>query len=95
MRIDLEPIGIIKKSGQYSKILIYSKFEQIVKNLIKKIDEGKEKRQKLLVILKNKNPNDGHQIQISNTTIINREGNIFKVDKIDANGEPIIDIRCL
>ena len=95
MRIDLEPIGIVKNSGQHSEILIYSEFEQIVNNLIEKIDERKEKQQKLLVVLNNKNSKDVHQIQISNTTIINRNGNVFRVDNIDANGEPIIDIRCL
>ena len=37
MRIHLEPIGIIKKAGKYSEIMIYSDFEQVVKNVISKI----------------------------------------------------------
>ena len=34
MQINLKPIGVIKKSGKNSEILIYSEFEQVIRNML-------------------------------------------------------------
>ena len=39
MHLNLEPIGIIKKVANKSEILIYSDFEQVIKNIVSKIEE--------------------------------------------------------
>lgn len=93
MRIHLEPIGIIKKAGKYSEIMIYSDFEQVVKNVISKI--GTEiSGQKLLIVHKNRSSDgDGHQVQITKADLIERVGNILKVGNIDASEDSVIDVR--
>jgi tRNA (Thr-GGU) A37 N-methylase len=93
MRIHLEPIGIIKKAGKYSEIMIYSDFEQVVKNVISKI--GTEiSGQKLLIVHKNRSSDgDGHQVQITKADLIERVGNILKVGNIDAYEDSVIDVR--
>ena len=55
MHLSLEPIGIITKVANKSEILIYSDFEQVIRNIASKIGEGAEKGQKLLVIHKSNN----------------------------------------
>ncbi|OPY16000.1 MAG: hypothetical protein A4E23_01877 [Methanomethylovorans sp. PtaU1.Bin073] len=93
MRIHLEPIGIIKKAGKYSEIMIYSDFEQVVKNVISKI--GTEiSGQKLLIVHKNRSSDgDGHQVQVTKADLIERVGNILKVGSIDASEDSVIDVR--
>lgn len=95
MRIHLEPIGIIKKAGNYSEIMIYSDFEKIVRNVT--TNAGNEiNGQKILVVHKNNNNNneDVHQVQISRTDLIERVGNILKVGVINAADDSVIDV-CL
>ncbi|MGB3908353.1 MAG: hypothetical protein WBL02_07975 [Methanomethylovorans sp.] len=93
MRIHLEPIGIIKKAGKYSEIMIYSDFEQIVKNVISKI--GNEiNGQKLLIVHKSRGSDEnGHQVQITKADLVERIGNILKIGKIDASDDSVIDVR--
>ncbi|MEZ5335767.1 MAG: hypothetical protein R2741_11290 [Methanolobus sp.] len=93
MRINLEPIGIIKKAGKCSEILIYSDFEQLVKNVMSKLGKNNDDQHSLVVIHKNKNSNDLHQVEITKTQFIERVGNILKVAKIDANDDSVIDVR--
>lgn len=93
MRIHLEPIGIIKKAGKYSEIMIYSDFEQVIKNVISKI--GNEiSGQKLLIVHKNRSSDgDGHQVQITKVDFVERVGNILKIGKIDASDDSVIDVQ--
>jgi hypothetical protein len=93
MRINLEPIGIIKKAGKCSEILIYSDFEQLVKNMMSKLGKNDDDQHNLVIIHKNKDPNDLHQVKVTKTHFIDRVGNILKVGKIDANDDSVIDVR--
>lgn len=93
MRINLEPVGIIKKAGKCSEILIYSEFEQLIKNIATKLGKNDFKELNLLVVHKNKDNNDIHQVQITKTNLIDRVGNILRVGKIDANDDSVIDVR--
>ncbi|NPE30201.1 hypothetical protein HNV12_20045 [Methanococcoides sp. SA1] len=93
MRINLEPIGIIKKAGKYSEILIYSEFEQIVKNLVSMVGKGSVGGQELLVVHKNYTSSDGHQVEVTKTEVFERDGNVLKVGKMNANDDSVIDIR--
>ncbi|MBP2030649.1 tRNA (Thr-GGU) A37 N-methylase [Methanohalophilus levihalophilus] len=93
MRIDLEPIGIIKKSGKNSEILIYSEFEQVVKSLVSKLGKTSLKGKDVLVVHKSRNTDDVHQVEISRAKVIGRVGNILKIGKINANDDSVIDIR--
>ncbi|MFP4654654.1 MAG: hypothetical protein ACLFMM_03090 [Methanohalobium sp.] len=93
MRITLEPIGIIKKNGWYSEILIYSDFEQIIKNVFSKLSLGSGSDNKLLIVHKNNYQNNGHQVQVSRVHMVERAGNVLKVDKIYDGNDSIIDIQ--
>lgn len=96
MRLSLEPIGIIKRAANKSEILIYSDFEQVIRSIVSKIGDGAEIGQKLLVIHKNnsKGPEDGHQVQVTKTTLLERKGNLLTVSKIiDATEDSVIDVR--
>ena len=93
IHINIEPIGIIKKAGKYSEILIYSDFEQIVKNTVSQLGKNIESSQNLLIIHKNNDQNDGHQVQVTKTALIKRAGNVLKVGKIEANEDSVIDVR--
>ena len=93
IHINIEPIGIIKKAGKYTEILIYSDFEQVVKNTIYKLGKSVGSGQKLLIIHKNNDQNDGHQVQVTKTALIERVGNVLKVKKINANDDSVIDVR--
>ena len=93
MRINLEPIGIIKKSGKNSEILIYSDFEQIIKNMVSRLGNVPIEGQDVLVVHKNRNADDGHQVQVTKTTMLNRVGNIIKVGKINGHDDSVIDVR--
>ncbi|MDG6243901.1 MAG: hypothetical protein QCH31_05860 [Methanolobus sp.] len=93
MRINLEPIGIIKKAGKCSEILIYSDFEQLVKNMMSKLSKNGNDQHNLVIIHKNKDASDLHQVQITKTHLIDRVGNILRVGKIDANDDSVIDVR--
>ena len=93
MRINLEPIGIIKKAGKHSEILIYSEFEQIIKNLVSMVGKGSVDGQELLVVHKNYASSDGHQVEVTRTEVVERDGNVLKVGKMNANDDSVIDIR--
>lgn len=96
MHLNLEPIGIIKKAANKSEILIYADFEQIIRNIVTKVGERAEAGQKLLVVHKNNNskkPNDGHQVQVTKATLLERNGNLLTVSGIDANEDSVIDVR--
>ncbi|MDD3246809.1 MAG: hypothetical protein PHF18_08165 [Methanosarcina sp.] len=95
MHLNLEPIGIIKKVANKSEILIYSDFEQVIRNIVSKIGEGAEMGQKLLVIHKNnsKKQIDGHQVQVTKATLLERKGNLLTISKIEANEDSVIDVR--
>ncbi|MCC4768986.1 hypothetical protein FXV91_01845 [Methanosarcina sp. DH2] len=95
MHLNLEPIGIIKKVANKSEILIYSDFEQVIRNIVSKIGEGAEMGQKLLVIHKNNNKKqiDGHQVQVTKATLLERKGNLLTISKIEANEDSVIDVR--
>jgi hypothetical protein len=93
MRIDLEPIGIIKKSGKNSEILIYSEFEQVVKNLVSNFGSTSLRGKDVLVVHKKRNGGDVHQVEVSRAKLIDRVGNILKIGKINANEDSVIDIR--
>jgi hypothetical protein len=95
MHLSLEPIGIITKVANKSEILIYSDFEQVIRNIASKIGEGAEKGQKLLVIYKsnNKKQTDGHQVQVTTATLLERKGNLLTISKIEANEDSVIDVR--
>ncbi|WP_406655769.1 hypothetical protein V7O62_08245 [Methanolobus sp. ZRKC2] len=93
MRINLEPVGIIKKAGKCSEILIYSEFEQLIKNIATKLGKNESSEQSLLIVHKNNDNSDIHQVQITKTNLIDRVGNILRVGKIDANDDSVIDVR--
>lgn len=94
MHIHLEPIGIIKKAGKYSEIMIYSDFENIVRNIMTN-DNNEIMGQKLLIVHKNnEDKEDVHQVHVSRTDLIQRVGNVLKVGEINAVDDTVIDI-CL
>jgi hypothetical protein len=93
MRINLEPVGIIKKAGKCSEVLIYSEFEQLIKNIVSKLGKNEDAGRNLLIIHKNKVNNDIHQVQITKTNLIDWAGNILRVGKIDANDDSVLDVR--
>ena len=73
--------------------MIYSDFEQVIKNTISKLSKSTENNQKLLIIHKNKDQNDVHQVQVTKTAFIERAGNILKVENINAIDDSVIDVR--
>ncbi len=95
MHLNLEPIGIIKKVANKSEILIYSDFEQIIRNIFSTIGEGAEVGQKILVIHKDNSKKlvDGHQVQVTKATLLGRKGNLLTISKIEANEDSVIDVR--
>jgi hypothetical protein len=95
MHLNLEPIGIIKKIANKSEILIYSDFEQVIRNIFSTIGEGAEVGQKILVIHKNNHKKlvDGHQVQVTKATLLGRKGNLLTISKIEANEDSVIDVR--
>ena len=93
MRINLEPIGIIKKAGKCSEILIYSDFDQLVKSMMSKLNKNENIEHDVLIVHKSKDSDDLHQVQITKTNFIDRVGNILRVGKIDAIDDSVIDVR--
>lgn len=73
--------------------MIYSDFEQVIKNTVSKLGKGMETGQKLLIIHKNCDRNDCHQVQVTKTALVERIGNVLKVRKINANDDSVIDVR--
>ncbi len=93
MRINLEPIGIIKKAGKCSEILIYSDFDQLVKSMMSKLNKNENIEHDVLIVHKSKDSDGLHQVQITKTNFIDRVGNILRVGKIDAIDDSVIDVR--
>jgi hypothetical protein len=90
MLLTVEPIGSIKKSANKTEILIYSEFEQVVTNMVQKFGDNPEKGQKILIVHKCK---DGiNQLKVSETTLIERNGNLLTVSQMDASEGPVVDI---
>ncbi len=93
MRINLEPIGIIKKSGKCSEILIYSDFDHLVRSMMSKLGKSENAEHDVLIVHKSQESDDLHQVQITKTNLIDRVGNILRVGKIDATDDSVIDVR--
>ena len=90
MLLTVEPIGSIRKSANKTEILIYSKFEQIVTNMVQKFGNKPERGQKLLVVHKSK---DGiNQLKVTEAILLERKGNVLIVSQIDASEGPVVDI---
>ncbi len=90
MHLKIKPIGIIKKSSSgVSDILIYSDFERVISSIMEKFEKGTN----LLIVHKNHMSLDGHQVQISNAELITRKGNLLTVKGIEADDDPLIDVR--
>ncbi len=52
-----------------------------------------ENGQELLIIHKNNDQNDCHQVQVTKTALVERVENVLKVRKINANDDSVIDVR--
>jgi len=90
MFLTVEPIGSIKKSANKTEILIYSEFEQIITNMVQRFGDNPEKGQKILIVHKSK---DGvNQLKVSETTLIERNGNMLTVSQMDDSEGPVVDI---
>ena len=90
MHLKIKPIGVIKKSNSgVSDILIYSDFERVIGSIMEKFEKGTN----LLIVHKNHMCLDGHQVQISDAELITRKGNLLTVKGIEADDDPLIDVR--
>ncbi len=90
MNLRIKPIGVIKKSNSgLSDVIIYSDFEQVLSSVMEKFETGVN----LLIVHKNNNSSDKHQVQVSAAELINRKGNLLTVKGIEADNDPVIDIR--
>ena len=90
MDLRIKPIGVIKKSNSgLSDIIIYSDFERILGRIIEQFEKGAN----LLIIHKNHQSTDEHQVKISTAELINRKGNLLVVSGIEADDDSVIDVR--
>jgi len=90
LNLNIEPIGVIKKSPSgLSDIIIYSDFEHVLTSIMEKFENGRS----LLIVHKNCNARDHHQVQVSAAELINRKGNLLTVKGVEADNDPVIDIR--
>ncbi|MBE0521407.1 MAG: hypothetical protein IBX39_03975 [Candidatus Methanoperedenaceae archaeon] len=90
MKLNIQPIGIIKKANSgHSDVLIYSDFKKIIGNIMEKFENGTN----LLIVHKNMHEKDEHQVRVSIAELINCKGNLLKVKGIDADDDPVIDVR--
>ncbi|VVB87740.1 Uncharacterised protein [uncultured archaeon] len=90
MHLKIKPIGVIKKSSSgVSDILIYSEFERVLCSIMEKFEKGTN----LLIVHKSHMSLDGHQVQISDAELITRKGNLLTVRGIEADDDPLIDVR--
>ncbi len=93
MNLNIEPIGVIKKSSAgLTDIVIYSDFEYILEKTIRKLEKGTF----LLIVHKGNKGNktsDGHQVQVSSAELINRKGNILRVKGLEIDNDSLIDVR--
>lgn len=90
MNLTIQPIGVIKKSNSgLTDVLIYSDFEQILGNIMEKFEKGT----KVLIVHKNGESKDKHQVKVSAGELINRKGNLLIVKGIEADNDSVIDVR--
>lgn len=89
MNLKIKPIGVIKKSTSgMADILIYSDFENVLGSMDKF-----EKGSKVLIVHKNMESTDHHQVQVSAVELINRKGNLLVVKGMTADNDSVIDVR--
>lgn len=90
MNLTIKPIGVIKKSSSgLADVLIYSDFEQILCSIMEKFEKGA----KVLIVHKNGDSKDNHQVKVSTAELINRKGNLLTVKGIEADNDSVIDVR--
>jgi hypothetical protein len=90
LNLKIKPIGVIKKANSgLSDVLIYSDFEQVLTSIMEKFQKGAN----LLIVHKNNDLTDKHQVQVSAAELINRRGNLLTVKGIEADNDSVIDIR--
>jgi hypothetical protein len=90
VNLRIEPIGVIKKSRSgLADVLIYSDFEQVLGSVMEKFEKGT----KVLIIHKNPESRDKHQVRVSAAELINRKGNLLTVKGIEADNDSVIDVR--
>lgn len=88
MNLKIKPIGVIKTSNSgLTDLLIYSDFENILE------DTMVEKGTKMLIVHKNMESSDLHQVQVSAVELVNRKGNLLIVKGITADNDSVIDVR--
>lgn len=88
MDLKIKPIGVVKTSNSgLTDLLIYSDFEKILG------DTMFEKGTKMLIVHKNLDSIDHHQVQVSSVELVNRKGNLLVVKGIIADNDPVIDVR--
>ncbi len=90
MNLTIRPIGVIKKSNSgLADVLIYSDFEHILGSIMEKFEKGT----KVLIVHKNGDSKDRHQVKVSSAELINRKGNLLTVRGIEADNDSVIDVR--
>lgn len=90
LNLTIQPIGVIKKNNTgLADVLIYSDFEQILGSIMEKFEKGT----KLLIVHKNGEYKDKHQVKVSAAELINRKGNLLTVKGIEAENDSVIDVR--
>ncbi len=90
MNLTIQPIGVIKKSSSgLTDVLIYSDFEPILGSIMEKFEKGT----KVLIVHKNGESKDKHQVKVSAAELINRKGNLLVVKGIEADNDSVIDVR--
>jgi len=52
-----------------------------------------EKGAKMVIVHKNMESSDNHQVQVSAAELVNRKGNLLIVKGINANNHSVIDVR--
>ncbi|MCZ7401528.1 MAG: hypothetical protein O8C61_04830 [Candidatus Methanoperedens sp.] len=88
MNLKIKPIGIIKTSNSgLADLLIYSDFEKVLGGTMV------EKGTKMLIVHKNMESSDQHQVQVSAAELVNRKGNLLTVKGINADNDSVIDVR--
>ena len=90
LNLKIEPIGIIKNTASgLSDILIYSDYGHILGNVMGQFEKGT----KVLIIHKNTESPDEHQVKVTSTELVNRKGNLLTVKGIEADNDSVIDVR--
>ncbi len=90
MNLQIKPIGVIKKSvSGLADVLIYSDYENVLGTTMENFEKGT----KVLIVHKNLESTDNHQVQISAAELISRKGNLLVVKGISAENDSVIDVR--